>query len=536
MRLAFISPYQELSELVEQVSSELGISIDVFQGAFDEGAEIARRLEGMDYDIIISRGATSSNISEVVGIPVVNCGIASIDIMNAVYEATKLSRRIGLILSNHSPNLSKLIQEIFDIEFLYRTEYKSMNDVEQLVKEAILAGAEVIVGGVATKRLAEENGVRSILLRTSYESVKQSIMNAVEIINVSQRQMFQAARFNNILNFSHEGIIGTDAEGNVTVFNPAAEKIFGISAVEIIGKRADKYIPTTGLLRVIESGKEEIGEIQRLERATIVTSRIPIRVRGELKGVVATFEDITKIQDYELKIRSELHKKGLVAKYTFSDYVGQNPSGMKMLEKARIFARSDSTVLITGESGTGKEILAQAIHNDSNRKKLPFVAVNCSAIPENLLESELFGYAEGAFSGAKKGGKMGMFELAHLGTIFLDEIGSIPLNLQSRLLRVLQEREVWRVGSNHVVTIDVRVIAATNEDLYDRVIEGRFRKDLYYRLNVLRLNTIPLRFRKDDIPLFLKFFYRLIKKESWRCQKPLLRSWLTMSGPATSGN
>jgi transcriptional regulator with PAS, ATPase and Fis domain len=185
--------------------------------------------------------------------------------------------------------------------------------------------------------------------------------------------------------------------------------------------------------------------------------------------------------------------------------------------RARKYAELDSTtVLILGETGTGKELFAHSIHNESPRAKGPFVAINCAALPENLLESELFGYAEGAFTGARRGGKIGLFEMAHMGTIFLDEIGDMPLNLQSRLLRVIQEKEVMRIGDDRVIPVDVRIIASTNRNLEEDIEKGAFRRDLFYRLNVLKLIIPPLRERKEDIPLLVDLF---VEKYSARLGK-----------------
>ncbi|MDW7675615.1 MAG: sigma 54-interacting transcriptional regulator, partial [Bacillota bacterium] len=215
---------------------------------------------------------------------------------------------------------------------------------------------------------------------------------------------------------------------------------------------------------------------------------------------------ITKVQQLEQKIRTKIYSQGLIAKHNFSDIVGKSENMLQVVNKALKFAETDSTILLLGESGTGKEMFAQSIHNASSRRKGPFVAINCAALPENLLESELFGYEEGAFTGARKGGKQGLFELAHRGTIFLDEIGSINLALQGRLLRVLQEREVMRVGGNQVIPVDIRIIAATNEDLGERVTFGQFRNDLFYRLNVLKLLLPALRERTGDPELLLEYF------------------------------
>lgn len=207
--------------------------------------------------------------------------------------------------------------------------------------------------------------------------------------------------------------------------------------------------------------------------------------------------------------RKKLHDQGLMAKYQFTDIMGGSLLLINTITQARKFARTRSTVLITGESGTGKELFAQSIHNESDRRRGPFVAVNCAALPENLLESELYGYEEGAFTGAKRGGKPGLFELAHGGTIFMDEIGELGPQLQVRLLRVIQQKEVMRVGGDKVMSVDVRIITATNRNLLEAVKKGNFREDLYYRLNVLPLNVPPLRERTEDIPpLFTHFLNR----------------------------
>ena len=245
-----------------------------------------------------------------------------------------------------------------------------------------------------------------------------------------------------------------------------------------------------------------------------MVNRIPIRVGGEVVGAVATFQDITKIQSMEERIRREIYSQGHVAKFSFVDIYGSSPPLLEAIDAARQYAWVDATVLLHGETGAGKELFAQSIHTAGNRKNGPFVAVNCAALPEALLESELFGYVEGAFTGARRKGKPGLFELAHRGTIFLDEISEIPLSLQGRLLRVLQEREVIRLGHDRVIPVDVRVLCATNRDLHRHVEEGHFRRDLFWRLNVLSLPIPPLRERRDDImPLMWHFLDMLLPSD-----------------------
>lgn len=231
-----------------------------------------------------------------------------------------------------------------------------------------------------------------------------------------------------------------------------------------------------------------------------------IELMDEPMGCCLILQNEKDLRDSELNLNQQLKTRGLYAKYTFHDIVSQSNAMKQCIEIAKQAAPSDYTILIRGESGTGKELLAQSIHNFSLRKNAPFVAVNCAALPESLLESELFGYEAGAFTGAHKNGKVGLFEQAQSGTIFLDEIGDISPNVQSRLLRVIQERQIMRIGSDKIINIDVRIIAATNVNLESQIACGRFRKDLFYRLNVITLHIAPLRERKDDIMPLMQLF------------------------------
>ncbi|MFZ5826129.1 MAG: sigma-54 interaction domain-containing protein, partial [Bacillota bacterium] len=305
-----------------------------------------------------------------------------------------------------------------------------------------------------------------------------------------------------VLDLTSDGILATDSGGAVLIVNRAAERLLGVNARDIIGRRREELAEHPVLGALLGETSETRAELVKAGGLNLVVSRLP---QGE-QNLVVTFQAASQIQILEEKIRKQLHTKGLVARFSFDDLIGKNPVYHRALERAGQFAATDLTVMLTGESGTGKELFAHAIHRASRRAKGPFVAVNCAALPENLLESELFGYEEGAFTGARKGGKMGLFELAHGGTIFLDEIGELSVTLQARLLRVLQGREVMRVGGDRLIPVDVRVVAATNRNLQEAVQEGRFRQDLYYRLNVLNLRLPSLRERLDDVPLLASYF------------------------------
>jgi PAS domain S-box-containing protein len=314
-----------------------------------------------------------------------------------------------------------------------------------------------------------------------------------------------------ILDASHDGIIAIDRHFNITLVNKNATEILGLPN-GIVGEKITKYIPQSDMLRILATGKKEIGDIATVLNRQIVINRLPIVVDGAIVGAVSTFKEITDIQKMEMRIRKQSIESGLEAKYRLDDIVGDSPAIREAREMAETFARTDATVLILGESGTGKELFAQGIHLSSSRATGPFVAVNCAALPGNLLESELFGYDEGAFTGARKGGKPGLFELAHGGTLFLDEIGEMSLPIQALLLRVLQEKKVRRIGGERVIPVDVRIVAATNRELEQLIADKLFRPDLYYRINVLTLELPPLRERLQDIPALTEAIIREIEE------------------------
>ena len=290
-----------------------------------------------------------------------------------------------------------------------------------------------------------------------------------------------------------------DLDRRAVLFNDKAREILGKNDDKIADIHACDLIKNVSFNSVYFSRNTIKDEIIKIDDKDLIVSVYPLVNSGKFYGSMAIVKEFQEVEKKQHKIRNKLIGKGHRAKYTFDDIIGESLEINKSKEIAKRMARSDSSVLIHGETGTGKELFAQAIHNESSRRDYQFVAVNCGALPENILESELFGYEEGAFTGAKKGGKLGLFELAHRGTIFLDEIGEMPKSLQIKLLRVLQEKEIMRLGSDRIIDIDIRVIAASNKKLEELVKNGEFREDLYYRLKILPLNLPSLRERRDDI-------------------------------------
>ena len=328
-----------------------------------------------------------------------------------------------------------------------------------------------------------------------------------DIVNVSTKYIKKSQEstrlkdlLTNLLDNQKNGIIYTNIKNKVIVLNEEAVRLLNINKNDILSKNIYEVFPDL---------KEDIINI---DDKKILVSKEEIRDNNTLTGNMIILNEVKHIHKIDEELRRKERIRENQAKYTFDDMVGNCNSLVKNIKLAKKVAKTNSTVLIQGETGTGKEVLAQAIHNESERRDYPFIAINFAAIPENLIESELFGYEDGAFTGARKGGKEGLFKNAYKGTIFLDEIGDASLYLQSRLLRVLQEREITPVGSTETIPIDIRVIAATNRELLEEVKLKNFREDLYYRLNVMPMYSIPLRERKTDIKLLLQYYLFKITK------------------------
>lgn len=356
-------------------------------------------------------------------------------------------------------------------------------------------------------------------------SIFDDITRIEQLNNHIKESRSEVAILKTVLEIAYDGILVVDAGGYITMISDAYKKFLGIPSDEVIGKHVTEVIENTRMHIVAKTGVSEINDFQEINGDYMVATRMPYYVDGQLAGAIGKviFRNVSELQsinkkytkvEKELKnLRSEisnLHR----AKYSLHQIISNDMEIKKLKFQVKRLAQSKSNVLIQGESGTGKELFAHALHMCSTRKDMPFIKVNCAAIPEALLESELFGYEKGSFTGADKNGRIGKFELADQGTIFLDEIGDMPLPMQAKILRVLQEGEVERIGSNAHIHVDVRIIAATNRNLKQMVQEKTFREDLYYRLNVINFSIPPLRNRKNDIILIANHFLEKFNQDN----------------------
>ena len=514
-RIAFIAPDRLLFMQGKEIIYEMGLSsnIDIYLAREKKAITLARRLENENVDVIVSRGGTAQvMINARVKIPIVEIQVTGQDLARLFEEAKKITglARPRVLISVFHTWLKdiEVLADILGIELtLFPIEV--LEDIP-LVHDSIMRlnplDFDIVMGGKRMVAAASQRGFRTLLIRTGNFALRSAFFEAQKIVMGRKIEKEHSQRFKALVEYSTEGIISINQEKIIQVFNPAAERLLNREAKEMLGRRIDACLDFINVETCLAQGRESLGHTAQLGSTWISYSIAPIVVDGIITGSVITFQDITRIQEIEARIRNEVVAKKFTAKYTFSDILGTSKEIVESKRIAREMASVEATELIAGESGTGKELFAQSIHNASRRKNGPFVALNCAALPPTLLESELFGYVEGAFTGATKKGKPGLFEMAHRGTIFLDEISEMDKYGQSRLLRVLQEKQVMRLGDDKNIPVDVRIIAATNKNLSELIGEGHFRQDLFYRLKVLTLNLPALSGRSGDIRCLAQHF------------------------------
>ena len=512
LKITFVIPYYDLEETVNKYLAEARHRDVVFNTTHIVGVENVKRL-GFDCDIIIARGITCAALRRYhQEISVIEIPVTGYDVISALDECRRRfgARRIAIIGAVNMVYGSPVLNNIMDLDVtVHRVEHE--NDAERHIRDAVEHGAEAIVGGLMTYNFALQMGISATWIKSGEDAIKQAVDEAIRTSEITERERERAEFFKIIMDYTHEGIIAVDRSGQITAANKSASRMLG-NDQEILGKPSESVLSSRTFSQVLERGEEDLGALELVGDTHVAANFVPIKVGSVVTGAVATLQNVNRIVETENKIRKKMLTKGHAAKYGFQDILGTSEQLKNAINTSRKYARVDANVLIYGETGTGKELFANSIHTASARANGPFVAVNCAALPEQLLESELFGYAEGAFTGAMKGGKAGLFEIAHQGTIFLDEVGEIPLTLQAKLLRVLQEREIMRIGHDRVIPVDVRIIAATNKELKFMAEEGLFRQDILFRLDVLRINVPPLRQRREDIPLLMRHYFGLYRK------------------------
>lgn len=518
-KIAFIAPDKQLFLQGKKIIHELGLDhkFDFYLARLNKGIRIAKKLQNEDIDVIVCRGGTARLIIESrVRIPVVEIPITGQDLAQVFHESKRLTGlphpKVAILAYSNMVNDIEVLSNILAIE-LTIYPLKTIEDIPSKIAEVAVTDADIVVGGIKTILLAAKQGLKTHLIRSGDFSIRTAFLEAQKIALGRKIEKERAQEFKALVDYSLEGIISINQEKVIKVFNPTAERLLNHSAKDMLGQKIDLVLTFVNVEKCLLEGQQTIGQVIQFGRIWITFNIAPIIVDQLILGAIITFQDVTRIQEMEVRIRNEVIARKFVAKYHFADILGISNQIVETKRIAQEIASIDATVLISGESGTGKELFAQSIHNESQRRHGPFVAVNCAALPQNLLESELFGYVEGAFTGATKKGKPGLFEMAHKGTIFLDEISEMDKYGQSRLLRVLQEKQVMRLGDDKYIPVDMRIIAATNKNLMGLIKEGQFRQDLFYRLKVLTMNLPPLRNRNNDIQHLAHHFLEYYKRQ-----------------------
>ena len=428
-----------------------------------------------------------------------------------LHNRVKDYKKTAVVLSpQYEIDLSSLEQ---CLHIKYNRFFYSQDGVKDLIRQLKADGYTGVIGNSVSLMHAEKHGMDGYYY-FSRKCIEDGINNALQIIRNMERENQYVSEVRSLLESTTCGVIYTDSNMTITYVNKTAFDILHCYRDSVLQKPLTDILPSKIIERLQRSGGQESNIQLTIFDTDVIGNIFPLKIGSSFPRICFMFEKASSILESEAMIRQESKRKNFSTRYSFEDIIGTSPAIRKAIDTAKRFAMRNSTVLINAETGSGKELFAQSIHGYSQRRHYPFVAINCASIPDTLIESELFGYVEGAFTDARKGGKSGLFEAAHHGTLFLDEIAEISPRMQGLLLRVLQEHEIMRVGDDRIIPVDVRVIAATNRNLAAMSREGKFRLDLYYRLNTLHLVLPPLRDRgRDVLFLFRRFLSGIYSRD-----------------------
>ena len=473
--------------------------IRVVDVPFGESLAYAKNAERSgEVEVFVCAGATGAFLQKNLSTPVVLMKSGDNDLMHAMAEAVQHSTSIALLSYRQSNVELDFTERLWKVAFQH-LQYDTLDEVRSHVSGLREGGCDVIIGSSMVTEVAAAAGLKGVLL-SSARSIGQAFEDAMALVRSQRNECSRRHHINAIVQHLADGVAALDETGKIQAANEVFAGFFKTDSASIIGHHINDVAPELELHKYLKTGTPPGGCMVSARQRTLLVKAYPLSNEPEHDGAVLICQDTNAVQRADRQIRSSARRRDFRATHCLTEIAGDSTSMQYLVKLAVVYARTDSTILLLGGSGTGKEVFAQGIHNEGARANGPFVAINCAALPESLLESELFGYEDGAFSGSRRGGKPGLFELAHTGSIFLDEIGDMPLALQTRLLRVLQEREVMRLGGTHTTCVDVRVIAATHQNLLKQIAKGAFREDLYYRLNILQLNLPPLSERLEDLP------------------------------------
>lgn len=503
--------YKDVDRLVREVLETYQddeVEFSIVEGLRTEILEEEKRKIIESADVAIATGANAQIAAAAFQVPVIQFHITEFDYLMAVEKGLEIGKNPAVV--TYKQPLSKNMRDYLEMAGRH-VNYVVYEDTEELREALTGSGADVIIGATHATEVGKQLGIRTVLIYPSFSCILDTFAEAKNLARELEKERKKNQYINALLQCSVNGIFLVDSLCRVIDFNQKAADLAGVEREKLKYSYLDQIFPKLKMNEFVWGSQQESLKIVKLENKEIVCNIVRLENRhSQFDGAVIMMyylEELKSQIGQREKEEKQRREKGFQAKRSFSDIIGSSSTIRMCIEDARFYAESESNLMVYGETGTGKEIFAQSVHNQSRRKNEAFIAVNCAALPENLLETELFGYDEGAFTGGRKGGKRGLFELANHGTLFLDEIGELSPALQSRLLRVLQEKEIMHVGGERIIPVDVRIIAATNKHL-EEMNPAAFRRDLLYRLNVLELMIPPLREREKDVVELFDFYYK----------------------------
>ncbi|MDL2314270.1 sigma 54-interacting transcriptional regulator [Desulfovibrio sp. OttesenSCG-928-C14] len=500
-KIAIIVPNQTIKQHVESlfVHEVLERDLSVFRiNILDIPGEVERLLEA-GFAAVIARAGTYQELKKLLPIPVIEMPIQASDILFALHKAGAAFKNVFLLVHENVYFEHEECKNLLGFDFICK-KYLSVMDLKSRLESIEHGPDTVVVGSGVCAEVCQAENLNTIDIAIQASAVLNAYEYAQNMLAQNKEEKRRLNLLESILYNVDDGVVIMEKSGNIKHFNRKSGLHLGVAPADAIGRNIRDFFPD------VEPGRQKNNHIVSFGAKSLVLNINPFQIDTDEEQYIITINDVTQVQELEKNIRFKLARRGLAARYTFKDYLTREPEIKKLIKRAQSVAKLDASVIIYGESGTGKELFAQSIHNASPRKNGPFVAINCMALPETLLESELFGYVGGAFTGARKEGKIGLFETAHGGTLFLDEINSMSLALQIKLLRVIEQKEIMRLGSDYIIPLDVRVISASNKALLEGIAAGTFRQDLYFRLNHFEITLPPMAARpRDIIPLFRHF-------------------------------
>ncbi len=530
-RFAVLSYLPQLEHLMEPLIDDTVFSLDFFKTSFNTSMLGVPDLLDKKYEVILCYSAIGITIMRELGRSIVLIQKTDYDVILALQKAKSISDNVSISIYKEERTDIEHIEQLLSMK-IEKIHFNTIEEFRERLPFIRDVGAEVIVGGGISLATAHQYGLIPIPVVPNRQSLQLAVEQAIHIARIQRREKKYQEQLLNMLRAFQVGVLCVTKEYKIIYSNDKAWKFLGIQKKQTNTTEIRKLLDSISVAAIFTSGIDKYENIVTINGRQLIISTMMLSIQQDQDDSVVVFiQDVAEHHSIDGLIHEVQKRSGFTARYNIEDICTKSPVMQSLKKKVQLYAPHDAPVWIMGESGTGKELVAQSLHSSSPRRNAPFVAINCAALPESLLESELFGYEDGAFTGARRGGKPGLFEVANHGTLLLDEVGDMRLSTQALLLRILEAGELVRVGGNRLIPVNVRTVCASNQFLPDLVAQKVFRKDLFYRLAMLRLHIPPLKERLQDIPLLIEPVLRRYGKSMQHISPAMMRALKNYTWP-----